>query len=95
MRRVVQDRGVRWQLTVIPVWLAAAVGAVIVGLFAPAHEYLTWLPMVLAGAIFATFGIQLALVQKEGLVNRMTASLVGSVVVLAVATAILGPLSLA
>jgi hypothetical protein len=92
---VVQDRGVRWQLTVIPVWLATALGALLVGLFSPAREYLTWLPMVLAGAIFLTFCIQLALVQKEGLVNRMTASLVGALLVLAVATVILWPLSLA
>jgi hypothetical protein len=34
-------------------------------------------------------------VEKEGLVNRMTASIVGSVVVVAVATAILWPISLA
>ncbi|MEO8708546.1 MAG: hypothetical protein ABI400_05805 [Lacisediminihabitans sp.] len=79
----------------IPVWLFAVVGAVLVGLFSPVHDYLTWLPMVLAGSIFIAFGIQLAVVQKEGLVNRMTASLVGSVVVLAVATAILWPLSVA
>ena len=92
--RVVQDGDVRWQLTVIPVWLVVVVGALLVGLFSPADQYLIWLPMVLAGAIFLTFCIQLALVQKEGLVNRMTASLVGAVVVLAVATAILWPLSL-
>jgi len=86
---------VRWQLTVIPVWLCAGVGALLVGLFSPASQYLTWLPIVLAVAIFLTFCIQLALVQKEGLVNRMTASLVGSAIILAAATAILAPLSLA
>ncbi|WP_349897760.1 hypothetical protein [Parafrigoribacterium soli] len=85
----------RWRLTVIPVWLLTAVGALLVGLFSRPGEYLTWLPMVLAGAIFLTFCVQLAAVQKEGLVNRMTASLVGSVVVLAAATVILVPLSLA
>lgn len=92
---MVQDGVVRWQLTVIPVWLLTAVGALLVGFFSPAPQYLTWLPMVLAGAIFLTFCVQLAAVQKEGLVNRMTASLVGSVVVLAAATAILAPLAAA
>lgn len=90
-----QDGEVRWQLTVIPVWLGAAVGALLIGLLSSPGYYLTWLPIVLAGAIFLTFCIQLAVVQKEGLVNRMTASLVGAVVILAAATAIFWPLSLA
>ena len=92
---MVQDREVPWQLTVIPVWLLTAVGALLTGLLSSPHQYLIWLPMVLAGAIFLTFCIQLALVQKEGLVNRMTASLVGSVIVLTAATAILLPIALA
>ncbi len=78
----------------IPVWLFTAVGAVLTGAWASPGRYLVWLPMVLAGAIFLTFCIQLAAVQKEGLVDRMTASLVGAVVVLAAATAVLWPLSL-
>jgi hypothetical protein len=86
---------VRRRLTVSPVWLFTVIGAVLTGLLVSPAHYLIWLPMVLAGAIFLTICIQLAAVEKEGLVNRMTASLVGSVVVLAVATAILWPISLA
>lgn len=78
----------------MPVWLCAALGAVTVGVFSPNNDYLVWLPMVLAGTIFITFCVQLATVQKEGLVSRITASLVGSVVVLALATAVLWLLSL-
>ena len=78
-----------WELrSILPVWLAAAAGAVIVGLFAPDAAF-TWLPVVMAGAILLTFVIQLALQRKEGLVSRVAASVGGAVVVLAVATGVL------
>ncbi len=78
-----------WQLrTVIPVWVIALVGAVLVGVLA-ASAALTWLPLVLAGCVLVTFGIQLALQRKEGLVTRMMASLGGALVILALATALL------
>jgi hypothetical protein len=70
------------------VWLAVVVGAVLVGVFA-ADAAFTWLPVVMAGAILATFAIQLALQRKEGLVSRVAASVGGAVVLLAVATGIL------
>jgi len=91
---VVQDGLVRWQWSVIPVWVLVACGALLTGLFSEPGHYFTWLPIVLAAATLLTFCIQLALVQKEGLVNRMTASLAGSVVILAAATAILWGVSL-
>lgn len=69
-------------------WLAVVVGAVLVGVFA-ADAAFTWLPVVMAGAILATFAIQLALQRKEGLVSRVAASVGGAVVLLAVATGIL------
>lgn len=84
----------RWQWSVIPVWVLVACGALLAGLLSEPDHYFTWLPIVLAAAAMLTFCIQLALVQKEGLVNRMTASLVGSVVILAVATAVLWGVSL-
>ncbi|MHB1172025.1 MAG: hypothetical protein ACYCZY_05960 [Lacisediminihabitans sp.] len=85
----------RWQLTsVIPVWIIMAFAALAIGLLSPANQYLTWLPIALAGGIFVTFCIQLAIAHKEGLVDRMVASLGGSVLILAIATAILGPLAL-
>ena len=69
-------------------WLAVVVGAVLVGVFAAGAAF-TWLPVVMAGAILATFTIQLALQRKEGLVSRVAASVGGAVVLLAVATGIL------
>jgi hypothetical protein len=80
---------VSWELrSILPVWLAAVVGAVLVGVFAAAAAF-TWLPVVMAGAILLTFVIQLALQRKEGLVSRVAASVGGAVVVLAVATGVL------
>ena len=91
---VVQDGLVRWQWSVIPVWVLVACGAVLAGLLSQPDYYFTWLPIVLAAATLLTFCIQLALVQKEGLVNRMMASLGGSLVILAAASAILWGVSL-
>jgi hypothetical protein len=81
--------------SVVPVWLVSVLGAILVGLIAPANQYLSWLPIVLATAVLLTFCIQLALVQKEGLVDRMMACLGGSIIILGVATVILGILQLA
>ncbi len=83
-----------WSLrSVIPVWVVALAGAIMVGVFAP-HDTstvasLTWLPIVLAGSVLVTMAIQLALQRKEGLVLRMMASLGGALVICAVATGIL------
>lgn len=78
----------------VPVWFLVTIGALLIGLFAPVGQYLTWLPIVLAASILITFCVQLAIVQKEGLVNRIMTSLGGSVVILAVATLVLGALQL-
>jgi hypothetical protein len=91
---VVQDGLVRWQWSVIPVWVLVACGALLTGLLSTPDYYFTWLPIVLAAATILTFCVQLALVQKEGLVNRMMASLGGSLVILAAASAILWGVSL-
>jgi hypothetical protein len=74
-------------LSVIPVWVIVALGAVLVGLMfhrAP----IAWLPIVLFVGIIATFVIQLARTEKGGLVDRVMASIGGAVVILAAATGI-------
>ena len=71
--------------SVIPVWVAALVGAVVVGFVAPDAAFV-WLPVVMAGSILLTFVIQLGLSRKEGLVSRIVASLAGALVILVVAT---------
>lgn len=75
-------------------WAVGLAGAVLVGIFA-ADAYLTWIPIVLAATLLLTFVIQLALQRKEGLVNRVIASIGGALVVLAVATGVFWILSLA
>jgi hypothetical protein len=81
--------------TALPVWMLVVVGAVLVGLLAVPAEYLTWLPMVLGVAVLVTFSIQLAIVRRDGLVTRVMVSVGGSVVILFLATAILGVLAVA
>jgi hypothetical protein len=76
--------------SVVPVWSVAIVGSVLIGLLAPPAQYLNWLPFVLAADVLLTFCIQLAIVQKEGLVDRMMACLGGAIVILGVATVVLG-----
>ncbi|MGN6271995.1 MAG: hypothetical protein ACTHMQ_02780 [Protaetiibacter sp.] len=74
--------------SVIPVWIGALLGAVAVGIFALPGT-LTWIPVVMAAAVLLTFAIQLSLARKEGLVERIMASLGGALIVLVVATGVL------
>jgi hypothetical protein len=77
---------VSWQVwSVVPAWVAAVVGAVLVALLAASP--LTWLPVVLAAAVVLSFVVQLGIQRKEGLVVRLIASLGGAFLVLLVASA--------
>jgi hypothetical protein len=75
--------------SIVPVWVVAIVGAVLVGVLATPADSYRGFAIVLTAVVLLTFIIQLALPSKEGLVLRMAASIGGSVVLLAVATAIL------
>jgi len=70
------------------VWLAALAGAVLVAVFAGEH-FLTWIPVVAAAVLLLTFVIQLSLQRKEGLVNRIIASVGGTLVILGATTVVL------
>ena len=74
--------------SVPPVWLAALAGAVLVAVFAE-DQFLTWIPVVAAAAVLLTFAVQLSLQRKEGLVNRIIASIGGVLVILATTTVVL------
>lgn len=78
--------------SVIPVWVAALAGALVVGVVAPDAAFV-WLPVVMAAVILLTFAIQLGLSRKEGLVSRIVASLAGALGILVVATVLLWALS--
>jgi len=76
-----------WQrASVISVWLVVATLAVLGGLVLPSGDRLGAIPLLFAGAIVTSFVIQLAIQQKEGFVNRVMASISGSILILAVAT---------
>jgi hypothetical protein len=78
-----------WQKwSVVPVWLLSLIGAIIIGAAAAPGMRVTWLAITLAGAIVLTFVIQIAIQRKERFVARATASIVGSLAVVAAATAI-------
>lgn len=76
----------RW--SVIPVWAAAVVGAVLVGAFA-GERLLVWIPVVMGALVLLTAAIQLSTQRKEGFVSRMIASLAGGFVILVVASLVL------
>ena len=79
-----------WQLgSVLPVWLLSIVGAVVIALAVPGDAQLTWIGVVLAIAVIATFGIQLAIQRTEGFVVRAMASIGVSVIILVIATGLL------
>ena len=81
--------------SVVPVWVLTLVGVVALGLFVPAVDYLVFVPVVLGLALLITFGIQLVEPVRKGFVNRVSASMAGVVVILGLATAVLGPLAFA
>ena len=67
-------------------WIIVVVGVVLVSVFSTRAEDYVWLSLLLALAILLSFVLQLAQPTTEGLVLRMTASIGGSVVLLAIAT---------
>jgi hypothetical protein len=75
--------------SIVPVWVVAIAGAVLVGTVARHTGIYPWLSIVLAVSVLLTFVIQLALPSKEGLVLRMAASIGGAVILLAIATGVL------
>lgn len=81
--------------SVVPVWILTIIGVVAVAVFVSAPSYLVFLPVVLGAALVVTFGIQLIVPVRKGFVNRVSASLGGAVLILALATVVLGPLAFA
>jgi len=81
---------VTWKLqSILPIWALAALGAVLVGAFSAPDETNTWLAIVFAAVVLATFGVQLSLKKTEGFVTRAMSSIGGGLIILAVATGIL------
>lgn len=83
----------RWH-SIWPVWVLALVGSVVVALLVPVDRTV-WLPIVLGTCVLAAFAVQLGLPNQPGLVDRLFASVGGSIVVLAGATVVFKALSIA
>ncbi len=78
-----------WQLwSVLPVWVASLAAAIVIGVLAVPEKRLTWVAIAFAGAVIATFAIQLGIQKKEGFVLRAMASIGVALVVLAVTTGV-------
>lgn len=75
--------------TVLPVWAAAVVAALIIGVVSPADQYFTWIYVSLAVAVIVTFAVQLSTLTKVGFVDRVMASVGGAALILGIATGVL------
>ncbi|RNE64042.1 hypothetical protein [Cryobacterium tepidiphilum] len=85
-----------WQWrSITTVWVVAVVFAVLIGIFSSAEHRFAWISLALGGSVIVTLVVQLGTRQVVGYVGRVTASIVGSVVILAVATGILSLVDLA
>lgn len=80
--------------TVLPVWAATVIGAVIVAIASPRDDYFTWLPVTLAAVVVVTFAVQLSTLTKVGFVDRVMASIGGAVLILAIVTGVFALLPL-
>ena len=80
--------------SVAVVWVFGAVCALLVGLLSDPGQYVAWIGLSAAGCTIVTLCIQLASGRPEGYVNRVTASIVGAIVVLGAATGIFALLGL-
>lgn len=70
------------------IWLLAVVGSLIALLAAPSGQAQTWIALTAGGCVLATFLVQLAGGRASGYLFRAMASVVGSMLVLAVASGI-------
>ena len=70
-------------------WIVVVIGVVVIAFTTTKTNEYVWLSLLLALAVLLSFVVQLAQPTTEGLVLRMTASVGGSVVLLAIATGIL------
>lgn len=74
------------------VWIAALVGVVGVGVFTAPERHIAWVSIVLLVLICLTCVLQLALQRADGFVRRMSVSLVGALVILAIGSLVLAVL---
>lgn len=69
---------------VVAVWIAAAVGAVVIGIVAPPDWRAPWLIVALGGSLLLAFAIQLSYGRSQGFTQRVAGSVLGALLVLGV-----------
>jgi hypothetical protein len=74
--------------SVLPVWVLAVVGVVLV-LTLAAQDAFAWLLLVFVLTVLVSFALQLATQTKDGLVERISVASTGSFVVVLVGTVVL------
>lgn len=80
--------------SVVPIWVLAALGVLVIAVLAPLG-YLLWVPVLMTLLVLSSLVVQTSLRRKDGYVERLTASVVGAFVILALATGVLGAISFA
>lgn len=70
------------------VWVLALLGSVVTLVIAPAGSQQLWLALTFGGCVLATFAVQLAVAKADGYLVRTMTSVVGAMVVVAVASGI-------
>jgi len=70
------------------VWALALAGSVLALTLAPQDSRQLWLALTFGGSVLATFAVQLAVARADGYLVRAMASVVGAMVVVAVASGI-------
>ncbi|WP_127885971.1 hypothetical protein [Rathayibacter festucae] len=73
---------------VAAVWVLALLGSVVTLVIASPGSQQLWLALTFGGCVLATFAVQLAVAKADGYLVRTMTSVVGAMVVVAVASGI-------
>lgn len=80
--------GKRWT-SIVAIWVAAALCALAIALFVEPGNDAAWLSLSLGGCVIGSLCAQLATQEKRGFVSRLVISIMGAIVVLALAAGVL------
>lgn len=70
------------------VWLAAAILAVAICLFAPGADRAVWLCIGLGMSVIIAFGVQITIGRAQGFITRMAASVAGALILMGIISGI-------
>ncbi|WP_193596677.1 hypothetical protein [Microbacterium sp. YJN-G] len=75
---------------VIAVWVASVVVAITLGILLPEADRVIWLLIAFGAIVLLSFAVQLAYGRAQGFTVRVASSVVGSLVVMGVVSAVFG-----